>query len=69
MEAPTLNTFHRRLDKSWKNQEILYNYKATLNVGAGIGKLGKLEDQKGDVILEDGEALLGPLLHNKTYSK
>ena len=35
VEAPTLSTFKRRLDKSWKNQEILYKYKAKLNVGTG----------------------------------
>ena len=57
MEAPTLNTFKRRLNKSWKNQEILYNYKATLNVGTGSGKLNKLEDHNGDVVLEDREDL------------
>ena len=57
VEAPTLNTFKRRLDKSWKNQEILYNYKATLNVGTGSEKLNKLEDHNGDVVLEDREDL------------
>ena len=40
-----------------KNQEILYNYKATLNVGTGSGKLNKLDDHNGDVVLEDRENL------------
>ena len=37
--------------------KIFYNYKATLNVGTGSGKLNKLEDHNGDVVLEDREDL------------
>jgi len=28
---PTVNTFKNRLDKHWINQEVLYDYRATLN--------------------------------------
>ena len=31
MNAPSINTFKNRLDKYWKNQDILYDYKATLD--------------------------------------
>ena len=30
-KAPSINTFKNRLDKYWKDQEILYNYKAVLD--------------------------------------
>ena len=33
--APTLNTFKNRLDKFWDNQEIKYDYKASLYTGTG----------------------------------
>ena len=31
VEAPTLNTFKNRLDKWWKNQEVLYDYQKELS--------------------------------------
>jgi len=34
VSAETVNTFKRRLDKFWSDQDVLYNYKADLR---GIG--------------------------------
>ena len=31
-EAPSINSFKNRLDKYWSNQDIVYNYKAKLNI-------------------------------------
>ena len=31
--APTLNTFKNRLDKHWRNQNVLYNHKTALDLG------------------------------------
>ena len=32
VEAPTLNSFKNRLDKYWRSQDLLYDYKAELHV-------------------------------------
>lgn len=34
VNAPTINSFKNRLDKYWKHQDVLYNYRAVLNLGA-----------------------------------
>jgi len=34
INAQTVNTFKNRLDKHWTNQELLYDYTATLNIGS-----------------------------------
>jgi len=34
VSAKTVNTFKRRLDKFWSDQDVLYNYKADLH---GVG--------------------------------
>ena len=34
IQAKTLNTFKNRLDKLWKKQNVLYQYKATLETGS-----------------------------------
>ena len=31
-EAPSINSFKNRLDKYWSNQDIVFNYKAKLNI-------------------------------------
>ena len=31
-EAPSINSFKNRLDKYWSTQELVYNYKAKLNI-------------------------------------
>ena len=41
ISANTINSFKNRLDKYWKNQEVLYDYKATLRTGT---KVVSLED-------------------------
>ena len=33
VNAPTVNTFKNRLDRHWANQEVLYDYRATINTG------------------------------------
>ena len=33
VNAPTVNTFKNRLDKLWTNQEVLYDYRVTINTG------------------------------------
>ena len=32
VEAETLDTFKSRLDKHWRDQDVLYNYKASLTI-------------------------------------
>ena len=32
VEAPSVNSFKNRLDKHWKNQEVIFDYKADLNI-------------------------------------
>ena len=32
VSAPSLNAFERRLDKFWSNQNIKYNFRATLHL-------------------------------------
>ena len=32
VEAPSVNSFKNRLDKHWKNQEVIFDYKAELNI-------------------------------------
>ena len=49
MQTPSVKSFEARLDKFWKEQEILYNYVAELNmfrrwrsehrVNAGVQKI------------------------------
>jgi len=31
-EAPSINSFKNRLDKYWSDQDIVFNYKAKLNI-------------------------------------
>ena len=33
VEAKTLDVFKNRLDRFWKDQEMLYDYKVVVNVG------------------------------------
>jgi len=35
-EAPSINSFVNRLDKYWSDQDIIFNYKAKLNINRKI---------------------------------
>ena len=37
INSPNVNTFKSRLEKHWKNQEILYNYRADIKITAKLG--------------------------------
>jgi len=39
--ANTINTFKNRLDKFWKHQAVLYNYRASIT---GIGNCSSIVD-------------------------
>ena len=41
------------MDQFWSNQEILYNFEASLKTGTGILKL--LTDNKEDMIIEESQ--------------
>ena len=53
VNAPSLNAFKNRLDKYWKNQDILYDYKATLNLMGNTTPTTREQD----VDIEDQEDL------------
>ena len=36
VDAPNTDTFKRRLDKYWSNQELLYNYKSTIQINSSM---------------------------------
>ena len=33
VEAPSIKTFGRTIDKHWKDQDIVYNYESALSLG------------------------------------
>ena len=47
--APSLNAFKNRLDNHWKNQDMVYNYRAVLDLQ---GKMTPLEPNRQDVDIE-----------------
>jgi len=49
VEAPSLNSFKNRLDNAWKNQEVLYDFKAPLRITRRAEKGTPEED---DVVIE-----------------
>ena len=51
--AKTINTFKNRLDNHWKNQDMLYNYKAAINCNTGSHTIRDLEEFNEDS--ESGE--------------
>ena len=45
VNATSVNMFKRRLDKRWENQEIRYNYRASLITGTDIGRKDQQQQQ------------------------
>ena len=44
VSAPSLNSFERRLDKYWKNQQIVYNFRSNLDIVRRIYSSSEDED-------------------------
>ena len=42
--AKTINTFKNRLDKHWRDQDILYNYKSAIAIKTGSNKSDQQEE-------------------------
>jgi len=53
VNAQTLNSFKRRLDKHWRNQEIVYNYKAEINSNSKTTRPLDEEEEEEDSEEED----------------
>ena len=48
VEAPSVKAFERRLDKYWKDQDVLYNFESALRV-SNHGHDICLSDSEGDM--------------------
>ena len=49
VNATSVNMFKRRLDKHWENQEIRYNYRASLITGTDIGRKDQQQQQQQQI--------------------
>ena len=57
INANTVNSFKNRLDKYWKTQEVLYDYKATLRTGTKIVSLEDIYNEESSKEEPNGPAL------------
>ncbi|KAK3089125.1 hypothetical protein FSP39_001036 [Pinctada imbricata] len=48
--AKSLNSFKNKLDKFWRNQEVLYDYKADIRTGSRVNNSKESESSKEDPI-------------------
>ena len=51
VNAPTTKSFEKRLDKAWKDQDLVYNFEALLQ--RTTAKTNNMEDQENQMDLED----------------
>ena len=62
VDAPSMNAFKNRLDNYWRNQDILYDYRATLNFKTGSHEVNSENDNNEEFGIEDPET--EPALEN-----
>ena len=53
VEAPSLNAFKNRLDTRWRDQDVLYDYKANLNFKTGSHEVNLLNENNEESGKED----------------
>ncbi|KAK3101302.1 hypothetical protein FSP39_002539, partial [Pinctada imbricata] len=46
--AKSLNSFENKLDKFWRNQEVLYDYKADIRTGSRVNNSKESESSEED---------------------